>query len=127
MSSSIDELQKRIAELQVVGNLLPKQPVPAVNGTPSDLKSLIRDVIREEMSLLKDSTIVKPEPVVVPTRELTMLEAIGQCLTPEEQVWLSKPDILQQVDKKLATYFQTEGGKSAVKAFFTYFRGFYEN
>jgi hypothetical protein len=56
-----------------------------------------------------------------------MLEAIGQCLTVEEQKWLSKPDILQQVDKKLATYFQTEEGKSAVKTFFTYFRGFYEN
>jgi hypothetical protein len=127
MSSSIDELQKRIAELQVAGGLVAKQPVPAINDTPSDLKSLIRDVLREEMSLLKDSTIVKPEIPVVPVRELTMLEAIGQCLTPEEQVWLSKPDILQQVDKKLATYFQTEGGKSAVKTFFTYFRGFYEN
>jgi hypothetical protein len=127
MSSSIDELQKRIAELQVAGGLVPKQPVPAVNDSPSDIKSLIRDVIREEMSLLKDSTLVKPEPPVVPARELTMLEAIGQCLTVEEQKWLSKPDILQQVDKKLATYFQTEEGKSAVKTFFTYFRGFYEN
>jgi hypothetical protein len=125
MSASIDELQKRIAELQL--GIAPVVPTPVVNTDQEAIKTLIRQAIREEMSLLKDSTIVKPETPVVPARELTMLEAIGQCLTPEEQVWLSKPDILQQVDKKLATYFQTEGGKSAVKAFFTYFRGFYEN
>jgi hypothetical protein len=33
MSSSIDELQKRIAELQVAGNLLPKPVVSAINDT----------------------------------------------------------------------------------------------
>ena len=127
MSSSIDELQKRIAELQLAANPQVVPVVPAVNTPQPDIKALIRDVIREEMSLLKDSTLVKPEPTVSPPRELSMLEAVGQCLTLEEQKWLSKPDILQKVERNLINYIQTEDGKSAVKGFVTYFRGLYEN
>lgn len=127
MSSSIDELQKRIAELQLAATPQVVPVVPAVNTPQTDIKALIRDVIREEMSLLKDSTLVKPEPMTVPVKELTMLEAVGQCLTVDEQTWLSRPEILAQVEKKLSLYIQTEGGKAAVRAFLTYFRGFYEN
>ena len=127
MSSSIDELQKRIAELQLAANPQVVPVVPAVNTPQPDIKALIRDVIREEMSLLKDSTLVKPEPTVSPPRELTMLEAVGQCLTVDEQTWLSRPEILAQVEKKLSLYIQTEEGKTAVRSFLTYFRGFYEN
>lgn len=127
MSSSIDELQKRIAELQLAATPQVVPVVPAINTPQPDIKALIRDVIREEMSLLKDSTLVKPEPMLSPVKELTMLESIGKCLTEEQQLWLSKPDILAQVEKKLATYFQTEEGKTAVRSFLTYFRGFYEN
>lgn len=127
MSSSIDELQKRIAELQLAATPQVVPVVPAVNTPQPDIKALIRDVIREEMSLLKDSTLVKPEPMTVPAKELTMLEAVGQCLTVDEQTWLSRPEILAQVEKKLSLYIQTEGGKTAVRSFLTYFRGFYEN
>lgn len=127
MSSSIDELQKRIAELQLATTPQVVPVVPAVNTPQPDIKALIRDVIREEMSLLKDSTLVKPEPMTVPVKELTMLEAVGQCLTVDEQTWLSRPEILAQVEKKLSLYIQTEEGKTAVRSFLTYFRGFYEN
>lgn len=124
MSASIEELQRKIAELQL--GIAPQTIVPAITNEDS-IKTLVRQAIREELSLLKDSTLVKPEVPVVPTRELSMLEAIGQCLSQEEQLWLSRPDILQQVDKNLSKYFQTEDGKSAIKQFITYFRGFYEN
>jgi hypothetical protein len=119
MSASIAELQKQIAELQL--GIAPKVPVAAVNDSSTDLKALIREAIREEMSLLKDST------PAAPVKELSMLEAVGLCLTVEEQQWLSRPEILAQVEKKLSLYMQTEGGKSAVRSFLTYFRGFYEN
>ena len=122
MSASIAELQKQIAELQL--GIAPKVSVAAINDSSTDLKALIREAIREEMSLLKDSTPVQP---AVPVKELSMLEAVGLCLTVEEQQWLSRPEILAQVEKKLSLYIQTEGGKSAVKSFLTYFRGFYEN
>lgn len=124
MSSSIDELQKRIAALQVGASGTAVQPVTAPE---SDIKALIREAIREEMKLLKDSTVVQPEPPVVPARELSMLEAIGQCLTVDEQTWLSKPEVLGKVERNLINYIQTGEGKSAVKGFVTYFRGLYEN
>ena len=127
MSSSIDELQKRIAELQLAASPQVVPVVPAVNTPQTDIKALIRDVIREEMSLLKDSTLVKPEPMTVPAKELTMLEAVGQCLTLEQQKWLSKPEILQKVERNLTNYIQTDDGKLAVKGFVAYFRGLYEN
>ena len=125
MSTSIDELQRRIAELQL--GITAKPVTPVVNPVEQDIKTLIRQAIREEMSLLKDSTVVQPEPPVVPVRELSMLEAIGQCLAVEEQTWLSRPEVLGKVERNLINYMQTGEGKSAVKGFVTYFRGLYEN
>lgn len=125
MSASIDELQRKIAELQL--GMTTKPVVTPLVDSSTDIKALIREAIREEMSLLKDSTLVKPEPMTVPVKELTILEAVGQCLTVDEQTWLSRPEILAQVEKKLSLYIQTEGGKTAVRSFLTYFRGFYEN
>lgn len=125
MSASIDELQRKIAELQL--GMATKPTVAPLVDSSTDIKALIREAIREEMSLLKDSTLVKPEPVTVPVKELTVLEAVGQCLTVDEQTWLSRPEILAQVEKKLSLYIQTEGGKTAVRSFLAYFRGFYEN
>lgn len=125
MSASITDLQRQIAELQL--GMAPKPPVTGIVDSSTDIKALIREAIREEMSLLKDSTLVKPEPPLVPVKELTILEAVGQCLAVDEQTWLSRPEILAQVEKKLSLYIQTEGGKTAVRSFLTYFRGFYEN
>lgn len=131
MSSSIDELQKRIADLQGTASQSSSSPIKvqevASTSESSDLKTLIREVLREEIQSLKDSTLVRAEPVEVPKQELNLLQAIGTCLTNEEQLWLSKPEILGNVDKRLASYFQTEEGSESLKKFIKYFKGFYEN
>lgn len=119
MNPSIEDLQRRIAELQ----LGKTQPISEVPKESSDLKDIIREVLREELTSLKDST---PIPDKTPAKPMTLLESIGTSLSEEEQLWLSKPDILPKVGEFLPLFFQTEEGKHGVKAFLKYFRGCYE-
>lgn len=114
MNPSIEELQQRIAALQtasVAKDLTSSQPV--------DIKELIRDVVREELPSLKDSSHQQIKP-------MTLLESIGCSLTTEEQVWLSKPDVLIKASETLPLFFQQEEGKNSVRSFLKYLRGSYE-
>ena len=127
MNPSIEELQRRIAELQNPSISSPSTAKVEEPSPNTDLKSIIRDILREELQVLKDSTLVTPEPVIVPKKELNLLDAIGLCLTEEEQLWVSKPEILAKVGEYLTSFIQTESGREFVRQFIKYFKGIYEN
>lgn len=116
--NEVELLQARIAALQGTN-------APASTGS-SEVKELIRQVIREEIGSSKDTTVVKPEPAPQPVKELSLLESIGKCISEEEQIWLSNTEVLKASVPALSKYFQTETGTAAVRSFVKYFRGSYE-
>lgn len=123
MSSSIEEIQKRIAELQNLQKWHGIAQQPTVSSTSTDLKAMIREVLREELESMKNSTLVEAEPVVTPQPELTLIDSVNLCLEDDEKYWIAKPEVFNKVESSLSRYFQTSEGKTALRQFITYFRG----
>lgn len=115
--NEVELLKARIASLQGGSVTTPES---------DNVKDLIRQVIREELSSSKDTTYVTPEPTPQPVKELSLLESIGKCISEEEQLWLSQIEVLKTSPAALTMYFQTDEGKSAVRSFVKFFRGSYE-
>lgn len=133
MSSSIEELQKRIAEIQAIsaGLSIPvkedKIPSEPISKSEPNIRDIIREEIRLAMGSTGNSTIVKPEPAPEPSKELTFLEIIDKEFTQEEKLWLSNPEVLKAAGVKLNLYLQTPSGNSFLKEFLRYFKESYEN
>lgn len=133
MSLSLEQIERQLLELRAGKNtsVLPYPPVevqPAV--TVDTLRELIKDVVANELALVKDSLAVN-QPLVVEkpvirdeiNPKMGLLEAIGLGLTLEEQNWLSQPDKVQNINQHLPLFFQTEDGKLAVQSFIIYYKG----
>jgi len=120
MSDSIELLQKQLATLQAQ-SVTPSPASPVVSMSIEDLKQVVKAVIAEEVTLLKQEGIPTK-----PVENMSLLQSIGLGLTEEEQIWLSASDKLQGVEKHLPLFFQTEDGKLAVQSFILYYRGVYD-
>ncbi|MCX6733076.1 MAG: hypothetical protein NTV98_06070 [Candidatus Roizmanbacteria bacterium] len=137
MNLSLEQIERQLQELrnnkapvnlpympntQVLPTEIVEQPVLSVE----ELKNLIREVVVQEISLVKDSLIPIQQEITVGKEtnpKLTMLEAIGLSLTPEEQTWLFHIDKLQHIQDHLPIFFQTEDGKLAIQSFLIYYQG----
>ena len=120
MSDSIELLQKQLATLQAQ-SVISSPASPVVSMSIEDLKQVVKAVIAEEVTLLKQEGIP-----IKPVENMSLLQSIGLGLTEEEQIWLSASDKLQGVEKHLPLFFQTEDGKLAVQSFILYYRGVYD-
>jgi hypothetical protein len=125
--ANLAALQAQIAQLQAQAsgaNVIPLVPnTPQPNLSIADIQAMVKTAIGTELSDVRkmlESLISgkAEEPKVVPKKELTILEAIGLALTPEEQTWLSKPEIL----KSLPTFLATSEGMECTKLFITELR-----
>jgi len=111
------QLQQQILALQEQQRQLSQSP--KVANIPTDLnyltqvQGMIKEVVATELADMRKllEGLVKPtEPKIVqekvnelPKKELTILEAVGLALTNEEQLWLSKKEVLSRLPDFLSS------------------------
>jgi len=127
MNLSLEQIEQQLNELRASKNVTPSTNIPKASDiTVDSLKELIREVVVQEISLVKDSlTPVVEQNAVIPVQinpNMSLFESIGLGLTPDEQTWLSQPDKLQGVQQHLPIFFQTEDGKLAIQSFIIYYK-----
>lgn len=111
---TLEQLQAQLTSMKTMQAPVLK-PVPQMGLSIEDIRQTVKDVLAAELALLK-----APKP-------LTLLEAIGLALTPEEQVWLSDPLRLQGIEQHLPLFFQTIEGQASIKAFVKYYKETHES
>ena len=127
MNLSLEQIEQQLNELRASKNVTSSTNIPKASDiTVDSLKELIREVVVQEISLVKDSlTPVVEQNAVIPVQintNMSLFESIGLGLTPDEQTWLSQPDKLQGVQQHLPIFFQTEDGKLAIQSFIIYYK-----
>lgn len=121
-------LQAQLASLQNPAQSTPISSVPSMTapGMASpipDIDNIVIKIIEREYPGIKDLLAASSQLQQKQPKELSILEAIGLALTGEEQVWLSKPEVLKQIPGFLASV----EGKDITKLFFTSFKDYHEN
>lgn len=121
MSASIAVLEQQIRDLQRPVNVTPIVPIvptvvsePTVTVSLTDLRSMVKEMVGEGIV----EADVKPIQ-----KEYTLLEALNLALTPDEQSWLVKEDVI----KGIANFMATSDGLELTKLFITDYRKYYES
>lgn len=134
MNLSLEHIERQLQELRAnkPQSALPYPPTSVEQPIVSleSLKELIREVVVQEVALVKDSLVTAPivNEQTAPLQQeidpkMSLFQAIGLGLTVEEQNWLSQPNIFQGIQQHLPLFFQTEDGKLAVQSFIIYYKG----
>lgn len=132
--SSLTALQNQLAALQsqavkpAILEPAVQQPLQNISASSQmvtlstdDLQRMVKDAVATAIAE------VRTLPQENNMKELSLLEAVGLCLTEEEQVWLSDPVKLKGLDRHIPRFIQTEEGKLFVQTFMKYYRGVYES
>ncbi len=122
MSASIAILEKQLAELQKLPTISVAPIVPAAVSEPTVTVSLtdLRSMVNELVNDSKTGTI---EAVNKPTKQYTLLEAVGLAISNDEQTWLLREDVI----KGVANFMATKEGIDITKLFITNYRKYYES
>ena len=96
---TIEDLQRRLAELQAY---------------PKSTSDIVSPPIVEV-------------PISTPPKEISFLEAVGSALSEEEQLWVSKKEVLLAMPGNFTKFLLTGPGKIAIRAFLEYHRGNHES
>ena len=110
MSPSLEDLQKQLAELQA------KRVQPALTpANPSFSLNDIEKLVEQKVKSLLEETLK-------PTKS-GFLQLVGTHLGQEDQLWLSKPEVLE----KVGDFISSPTGGDYVQLFVTEFKTYYES
>lgn len=98
---------------KIIGN--PPTPAAQSGITLDDIRSVVKGLMDEYAATL-GTTLPKP------AKRYTLLEAIGLGLTNDEQIWLSKEEILLE----LPNFIASEKGQSLIKNIISEYRSYHE-
>lgn len=127
--SNLASLQAQLAELQGLtnksANVVPFQsPVNQnmVSEILAGLTTQIKETISSEVAGLRQELMSYAMPAAKDKKpvkkDLTILEAVGLALTPEEQLWMSKAETIQL----LPSFLASDEGMDLVKLFVSDFK-----
>lgn len=102
LESQIKSLQSQLANISA-----PQQ---------DNIQQLVKEAVSSELAELKKLLTNQQAPA---KKKITIFEAIGSALTQEQQLWLSKEEVISAVPEFLAS----EQGKEITKLFYETYRG----
>jgi len=122
-----DQLTSKLAELTALQAQPPVAVLP-LRVTEEIKSTLSIDSIEDMLSKLIDSKLAsmfeaaKPIPEVIPVKEITILDALGNILTGAELKWLQDAKVISRIPE----FVLTEEGQELTQKFFRSFRKDYE-